>query len=358
MAAVHGPVIAAHPSPFRPGASIARPSNVPLRVNPAFQVSSSTNTPAANPSGSKPSLPADPFYGHETTAKLCARFVTHLFTCPDYAPATTTPSAPSPPLANFIAYALHRTRLHPTVTFAALYLLQRLKSRFPAARGSSGHRLFISAFMIASKVICDDTYSNKSWCIVGQGMFALREINQMEREMCSYLEWELNVEPSLLKDFEVKVKKDFAGPGPYPTYSVPPPFASQATQTQAPDVHAPPLVPFTHEERRKSPSSEVSSNPLPPPPVPIPTPYEKTYLPYTPPLTPDTPSSMCSDMSEMSSSPPTPPDGADIIVDRNRFTKLPLASEEKVRPADAALKVLPKSKIGREAFAFAAPAVW
>ena len=42
--------------------------------------------------------------------------------------------------------------------------------------------------MIASKVICDDTYSNKSWSIVGQGMFALREINQIEREMCSYLE--------------------------------------------------------------------------------------------------------------------------------------------------------------------------
>ncbi|KAH9021012.1 hypothetical protein EDB85DRAFT_1872108, partial [Lactarius pseudohatsudake] len=29
---------------------------------------------------------------------------------------------------------------------------------------TSGHRLFISAFMLASKIICDDTYSNKSWC--------------------------------------------------------------------------------------------------------------------------------------------------------------------------------------------------
>ncbi|OBZ69722.1 PHO85 cyclin-9 [Grifola frondosa] len=97
-----------------------------------------------------------------------------------------------------------RTRLHTSVTFAALYLLQRLKARFPAARGSSGHRLFISAYMIASKVICDDTYSNKSWSIVGQGMFALREVNQMEREMCSYLEWQLNIEPGALKEFEAK----------------------------------------------------------------------------------------------------------------------------------------------------------
>jgi hypothetical protein len=39
--------------------------------------------------------------------------------------------------------------------------------------------------MVASKVICDDTYSNRSWSIVGQGMFQLREVNQMEREMCT-----------------------------------------------------------------------------------------------------------------------------------------------------------------------------
>jgi hypothetical protein len=63
------------------------------------------------------------------------------------------------------------------------------QGHFPAAKGSSGHGLFISAFMLASKIICDDTYF-KSWCIlVSQGMFALREINQMEQEMCSYLEW-------------------------------------------------------------------------------------------------------------------------------------------------------------------------
>jgi hypothetical protein len=71
--------------------------------------------------------------------------------------------------------------------------------------------------MITSKVMCDDTYSNKSWGIVAQRMFSLREVNQMEREMCSYLEWELTVDSSTLKRFEAMVKKDFNGPGPYPT---------------------------------------------------------------------------------------------------------------------------------------------
>ena len=69
--------------------------------------------------------------------------------------------------------------------------------------------------MIAFKVIRDDTYSNKSWCIVGQGMFTLREINQMQREVYSYFEWQLNVEPIALKEFESIVWKDFKGTGPY-----------------------------------------------------------------------------------------------------------------------------------------------
>lgn len=156
-----------------------------------------------------------------------------MFTCPDLAPLSASiPPAPSPALRNFIAYALHRTRLHTSVTFAALYLLQCLKVRFPATRGSSGHRLFISAFMIASKVIqCDDTHSNKSWSIVGQGMFALREINQMEREMCSYLQWQLNIDPSALTEFEQKVRRDFRGSGPYPTYILASPAPSPVPST-------------------------------------------------------------------------------------------------------------------------------
>ena len=73
-----------------------------------------------------------------------------------------------PPLALFIAYTLHRS-----TTFAALSILLRPRLCFPAARDSSSYRLFITAFMLASKTIRD------------QGMFALREITQEECKMCS-----------------------------------------------------------------------------------------------------------------------------------------------------------------------------
>jgi hypothetical protein len=64
-------------------------------------------------------------------------------------------------------------------------------------------------------VICDDTYSNQSWCIVGQKMFALKEINQMEREMCGYLEWNLNVSGEEAADFERRVRAEH-GPSAVP----------------------------------------------------------------------------------------------------------------------------------------------
>jgi hypothetical protein len=109
---------------------------------------------------------------------------------------------------------------------------------FPAAKGSSGHRLFISAFMIASKIICDNTYSNKLWCIVGQGMFALWVINQMEREMWSYLEWQLNVDSSTLRDFQNHVGHDFAGPGPYPPTVLPQPVLAPFAHQSAGNVNS------------------------------------------------------------------------------------------------------------------------
>ncbi|KAG2068884.1 hypothetical protein BDR04DRAFT_973814, partial [Suillus decipiens] len=113
----------------------------------------------------------------EQVSHLCTRFITHLFTYPEYCPSSSNFQVK---LSHFIAYALHCTKLHSLVTFAALILLQWLKVCFLTAQGSSGHHLFISAFMLMSKVIFNDTYSNKSWSIVAQGKFQLQEINQME----------------------------------------------------------------------------------------------------------------------------------------------------------------------------------
>ena len=87
------------------------------------------------------------------------------------------------------AYALYRTRLPVAITHQALLLLSRLKTRYPSARGTSTspHRLFLSSLMLSSKISMDDTYSNQSWTLVGQNLFTLREVNQMERELFAFL---------------------------------------------------------------------------------------------------------------------------------------------------------------------------
>ncbi|PIL33468.1 hypothetical protein GSI_04091 [Ganoderma sinense ZZ0214-1] len=164
--------------------------------------------------------------------------------------------------------------------------------------------------MIASKVICDDTYSNRSWSIVGQGMFALREINQMEREMCSYLEWQLNIEPNALKEFEAKVRRDFKGLGPYPMYVLLSPAPSPMPSTTPYNAqtggtaHTPSFAAHSQHPPSTSPPKPI------PPPVPVYAgpPPSPTATPPVHTGTPDTPELSMSDSTSPASilSPSTP----------------------------------------------------
>ncbi|KAJ7287223.1 hypothetical protein C8J57DRAFT_579840 [Mycena rebaudengoi] len=306
---------------------------------------------------------SDPFFGYEPIATLSARFITHLFACPPYPPQSTHSQAKLP---YFIAYALHRTKLHQAVTYAALVLLQRLKARFPTARGSSGHRLFISAFMIASKVICDDTYSNKSWSIVAQGMFTLREINQMEREMCSYLDWELTVDNPILSNFEQMVRRDFAPNArtPYPTYSlhmVSKRAAKAAASTSATPIPEPNSttspIPAFGQQRQATPTKAPYP---PPPPHIIPPPI---YKKSTPPMTPDNtpPHSHSNTTSPASSiSPPTPtgPEDFSARIHEPKSSFHEMSSPSLTISEAVATDVVPAHPLKSKMFAFAIPAVW
>ena len=53
-----------------------------------------------------------PFYSHKSVAHLSMCFITFLFTCPEHLPSPLTRQLKLP---QFIAYARHRTELHPSV---------------------------------------------------------------------------------------------------------------------------------------------------------------------------------------------------------------------------------------------------
>ncbi|KAJ7502950.1 hypothetical protein B0H11DRAFT_1987142 [Mycena galericulata] len=297
--------------------------DVPKKVPLNAPRQSTYSVPPPQPQPTK----TDPFYGYEYIAQLSARRSSHIL----------------------LPTLLHRTKLHNAVTYAALVLLQRLKAR---------HRLFISAFMIASKVICDDTYSNKSWSIVAQGMFTLREINQMEREMCNYLDWELTVDNPILSNFETMIQRDFApnAKGPYPTYSlhmVSKRAAKAAASTSATPIPEPNSttspIPAFGQQRQATPTKAY---PPPPPPIIPPPLYKKPASP----MTPDTPSHSYSNTTSPASSisPPTPTGPVDhtarIHEGKNHYEISPgLAISSEVPPIHPL-----KSKM----FAFAIPAVW
>ncbi|KAL4067269.1 hypothetical protein V8B97DRAFT_2025114 [Scleroderma yunnanense] len=118
--------------------------------------------------------PPNLFYNHKHISHLGVKFIIHSFTCPELPPSSSGSTVKVP---YFIAYTLHQTKIHPSITFAALVLLQHLKAQFSTEWGSSA---------------------------------------MMEREMCQYLEWELNVDPVTWKEFKGMVWKDFVPPTPPP----------------------------------------------------------------------------------------------------------------------------------------------
>lgn len=307
---------------------------VPVKQAPAVVVAA----PSQQQQQSQPKIAGDVFYGYEDLSKMCGRFIGALFSCPNvpmFANGMPGGAASCPPLAHFIAYAIHRTRLPEVVVFTALFLLARLKERFPAARGSSGHRLFISAFMIASKVVCDDTYSNKSWCIVGQNLYTLKEVNQMEREMCSYLEWILHVDAAELETFTQRVKKEYGSQCP----AVPPQWVSSPVAstpaTAAPTASIPSPV-----EASRSQAVVPANNSYP--------------SPQSSPPSPSHSDDSSPDSSDECLTPPSAEDPTSIAQQPSIAH-----GSSHVHANDTTLKAKPVSSLHSDpSFAFAGPTVW
>jgi len=100
-------------------------------------------------------------------------------------------------VAEFVAYILYRTALPDPTIYHSLHLLRRLSQEFDAEPSSITpffyHKLVFSALVLATKYHMDDAYANSSWAIASQGLFSLKEINQMEFSMLSSLDWVLRL---------------------------------------------------------------------------------------------------------------------------------------------------------------------
>lgn len=149
-------------------------------------------------------------------AVLGARFVVHMYRCPDRVPAPSCADAPTRSLAEAIDVAVRRARLPDFVLSVALLFLLRLKARLPELAGVSGLRLVLAALVLAAKIVCDEPYNNKTWCKIADGMISLVEVNSWERELCRYLEWSFDVDAVVVRDFDAFLSSVYGTPGPYP----------------------------------------------------------------------------------------------------------------------------------------------
>jgi hypothetical protein len=153
-----------------------------------------------------------PYYGFEPIARLCDRFIRSLFPLPQ--------SHGQQSLPQFIAYTLYRSQVHASVTYSSLILLRRLQKKHPQANGMRGEQLFITTLIIAAKILNDRTYSNTAWVTVSRNQFTREAINEMERQMCGYLNFKLAIFGPMLEVFEEAVKRDFnEDRTSYPSYS-------------------------------------------------------------------------------------------------------------------------------------------
>lgn len=164
-------------------------------------------------------------------SKLCTRFLTDIFACPDIEYHTISDRPKPFTLAYFSLYVIHRTRLQLSVAFAALFLLQRFKARFPRACTKSGSRLILTALMLSSKVNCDNTFANSAWVTAGMNVCTLPVLNALERDLCSHLEWNLHVDPEALQEFEAKVRRNYQVHEPYAMYNPPSRTSPPATDS-------------------------------------------------------------------------------------------------------------------------------
>lgn len=130
---------------------------------------------------------------------------------------------------------MNRTRINTCTLTAAFLYLDRLKQLHPRCKGSpgSGHRLMLAAIVLAAKYMYDDTFDNTAWATVSSGLFELEQVNHMEREMLSFLDFKLFIKTQEWYQFtdrlwvEMNEGMSFSPVAPLPSPSLTLPNRSQ-----------------------------------------------------------------------------------------------------------------------------------
>ena len=117
----------------------------------------------------------------------------------------TPPGSPSdendkekklPSLMTFLTRLVRYTNVYTGTLLATLVYLNRLRHRLPKnARGlpCTRHRILLSCLILSSKFHNDSSPKNSHWAKYTDGLFSVKDVNLMERQLLYLLNWDLKV---------------------------------------------------------------------------------------------------------------------------------------------------------------------
>ncbi|ORZ24295.1 hypothetical protein BCR42DRAFT_402631 [Absidia repens] len=122
------------------------------------------------------------------------------------APHITTETT-VPPLHEFIDILSRRSNTHIGTLLVALILLTRLAHRLghvTTGMASAPQRIFLASLIISTKLIHDTSPKNKHWLSFANDYFELDEINLMEKQFLTLMDFNLSISDN---DFQQAVNR-------------------------------------------------------------------------------------------------------------------------------------------------------
>lgn len=100
-----------------------------------------------------------------------------------------------PPLTDFIKSLVIQSNVQTGTLMASAVYLKRLKEIIPKnvyGIETTRHRMFLGCLILAAKYLNDCSPMNKHWASFSNGLLKISEVNTIEREILSYLKWNIN----------------------------------------------------------------------------------------------------------------------------------------------------------------------
>ncbi|KAI8070658.1 uncharacterized protein B0P05DRAFT_573363 [Gilbertella persicaria] len=144
-----------------------------------------------------------------------------------------------PPLASFIGFMVKRASVRVGTLLGCLVFLQRLQQTlFHVAKGMpcTSYRIFLATLIVTSKSLHDTSPKNKHWARYAS-YFTLPEINLMEKQLLSLLNYHVIISPSDLANVYIRFKKSCLSPTiQSPVFMKPVPAVLTSTHTNDIDM--------------------------------------------------------------------------------------------------------------------------